>query len=197
MVQVSGKPGDSYLSVKVRFMNSGIEAIKNKNSKKVFVLVDDTQVNKVTVINPDGKVLTVPEGLFDPPVFIASTDFSAAFTPAQVATIAKVVKKGRSRTNAKSSTPRRSKAKPKTPAKLGLGAEWTASKLTFYKHKIEPLQDTQSFKIHLENIGTFEITKADFCRIFNEVVISSSYWKEGSYTYGEFPEKARRFIKAA
>lgn len=168
-------------------INASIEAIQNKNSKKIFVLVEN-HGTKMTIINPDGQVLTVPDGLFDPPFSIDPDKLSNTFTAAQIATIDKQFKKTRTKTT------RKRVVKKKVATKSGIGAKWNCSKLTFYKHKIEPLQVTESFEVTTED-GIFTILKSDFTKLFNEVVISSEYWQEGSYTFQDLPEKAKNFIK--
>ena len=171
---------------------NSVSAIKNRNSQVIFVLIEESSDSKMKIINPEGKILTVPGGLFETPYAVSLTEVQSIFTPKQVATIEKTFSKGRSR----SSTTKKKKAK-KSALKFGVGAEWSSSKLTFYKHKIDPLSETQSFKIVIEKVGIFVITKLDFCKLFNEVIISTSYWEEGSFTFSDLPEKARKFIKAA
>jgi hypothetical protein len=68
--------------------------------------------------------------------------------------------------------------------------------LTFYRHKIDPLDPKQTFKIVVEGIGSFEISKEDFVAQFNDVMMSPSYRAEGLFSYREVPEKAKRYIKA-
>lgn len=174
-----------------------VNAIRNTNSKILFILVEKTLDNKMTIINPQGKVLTVPEGLFEEPFLVSQDSFIDTFTQEQVQAIEKYVSKSRSSGIRKDGSPVKKRRKKAEPLKFGLGAEWNSTKLTFYKHKIDPLSETQSFKITIEEVGIFTITKSDFSRIFNDVVISTSYWEEGSFTYDNLPDKAKKFIKAA
>ena len=173
-----------------------VRAVKNLNSGQTFVLVDDSSDQKMTIINPKGDVLTVPKGLFAEPFTVRAEQYGDHFSDPQIASIDKAFGKGRRKSTSKTGTRKRT-TKKKEPLRFGIGAEWNSSKLTFYKHKIEPLSETQSFKINIEKTGTFLITKSDFQKMFNDVVISNSYWEEGSFTYGELPEKAKKFIKAA
>ena len=77
----------------------------------------------------------------------------------------------------------------------GLGAAWTSPRLTFYKHKIEPLHAKQSFKVSVDGTGDFEMTKEEFLLQFNDAVMSPSYRSDGLYTYAQIPEKAWRYRK--
>lgn len=173
-----------------------VNAIRNINSKILFILLEKTADNKMTIINPQGKVITVPEGLFESPFLVSQDKFIETFTQEQVQAIEKYATKSRSSARKSSGTVKKRRKKAE-PLKFGIGAEWNASKLTFYKHKIDPLSDSQSFKITIEEVGIFTITKSDFCKLFNDVVISTSYWEEGSFTYSNLPDKAKKFIKAA
>ena len=174
-----------------------VNAIRNTNSKILFILLEKTPDNKMTIINPQGKVLTVPEGLFEEPFLVSHDRFIDTFTQEQVQAIEKYVSKSRSSSAKRDGSTVKKRRKKAEPPKFGVGAEWNSAKLTFYKHKIDPLSETQSFKITIEEVGIFTITKSDFCRLFNDVVISTSYWEEGSFTYSSLPDKAKKFIKAA
>lgn len=95
----------------------------------------------------------------------------------------------------KPSAPRKPR-EPQLPVRRGLGASWIAPRLTFYRHKIDPLHAKQSFKISIEGSGEFEITKEEFLAQFNDVVMSPSYRADGLYSYPAIPDKARRYFKA-
>ena len=170
---------------------SSVRAVQNINSGLFFVLVEEALDGKMTIIHPEGKVLTVPGGLFHPPVMVEPADFEKYFTTLQL----KALSKNKVSKQSSGAVKRKSRSKKKI-VKLGIAAEWSAPNLTFYKHKIDPLYETQSFKIHIESYGVFVITKEEFNRTFNDVVISSSYWREGSFTYKDFPSKAQQFIQS-
>ena len=88
------------------------------------------------------------------------------------------------------------KAVPKTSTRSGLGAAWNSPRLSFYKHKIEPLQPKQTFRITVEGTGCFEISKEEFLANFNDVVMSPSYRADGLFTYPSVPDKAKRYLRA-
>ena len=67
------------------------------------------------------------------------------------------------------------------------------NRLTFSTKEIENLGDNDFYINEIENIGVFKISKADFYKYFPNVVASESY-KNGSYNYSDFPEKAKRFL---
>lgn len=174
-----------------------VAAIRNIASQKIFILVETHQDKKMTIINPEGKMLTVPDGLFEKPFLVSDTQLSEVFTHEQIEAIAKNQQKRNKKAVSSASG---KKVLKKTQASLanrtGLGNEWNSQKLIFYKHNIEPLGPRQSFRINIEDVGVFEITKEVFEKNFNDVIISTSYWHDGSYVYNEIPEKAYKFIKS-
>jgi len=191
-----------------------IEAVRNRKTQKLFVLVDDTLDKRYKVINPGGEVLILPDLLFDEdPLTIAASEFAVEFTPEQLDAFAKFqdhaaaqaaqLKAASQRPSAVQRMPepppkKRSPARRETTTgqtRRGLGAAWNAPRLTFYKHKIEPLHLKQSFKITVEGTGEFEITKEEFLAQFNDVVMSPSYRSDGLFTYPKVPDKARRYLK--
>jgi hypothetical protein len=187
-----------------------VEAVRNRKNQKLFILVDDTLDMRYKVINPDGEVLILPDVLFEEdPVSVPSGSYETEFSPAQIDayTEFRTKEKEAMRKQAerkpepvrtvvvppKTSTPR--KRVPPVSLKRGLGASWTSQKLTFYKHKIEPLAPKQTFRIDLDGVGAFEITKEEFLAQFNDVVMSQKYRAEGYYTYPTLPPKAGKYIK--
>ncbi len=68
------------------------------------------------------------------------------------------------------------------------------SRLGFRADVIEPLSPDDSFRIETPE-GIFEMTKADFYRVFSNVVSSASYRERGLYHYPRTPQKALRFLK--
>jgi hypothetical protein len=86
---------------------------------------------------------------------------------------------------------RKANASSRRPA-----AQWEASQLTFFRHRIESLKPNDVFSIVLEGQGTFQITKADFQRVFNNVVMNAEYRNQGVFKYDEIPEAARIFIQS-
>ena len=67
--------------------------------------------------------------------------------------------------------------------------EYTSSRLCFKADLIEPLKDHDSFVIHTPD-GTFMFTKADFYRVFSNVVKTKSYQEGRIYHYPRLPQKA-------
>ena len=186
-----------------------VRAVRNTNSRKLFVLLDEkgscvsgpdisnSLDEKITIINPEGRIITVPGGLFQPPFLVTPHEILDVLTSEQVKTISQKFASKPRVSNSRSRSTRSSSGKKKLSSKSkSLGASWSSSKLTFYKHKIEPLRPSQSFEIRIESLGTFLIKKEEFLKVFNDVVISSAYWQEGSFTYESPPEKAGKFITA-
>ena len=71
--------------------------------------------------------------------------------------------------------------------------EYNNSRLCFKADLIEPLKDNDLFIIHTPN-GTFKFTKADFYRVFPNVVKSRSYQENRIYSYSYLPPKAMPFL---
>lgn len=188
-----------------------IEAVRNRKNQKLFILVDDTLDMRYKVINPEGETLILPDVLFEEdPVSVPQSKCADEFSEVQLANYVdfktKQAHAARVQAERKPEPVRTTVVAPKaapTPrkkavpvsTKRGLGASWTGQKLTFYKHKIEPLAPKQTFRVVLDGVGTFEITKEEFLAQFNDAVMSQKYRAEGYYTYMALPEKARKYIK--
>lgn len=196
---------------------TSIDAVRNRKTQKLFILVDDSLDMRYKVINPSGEVLILPDLLFDEdPVTVPADQFSEEFSPVQLDALdkyleRKAIEEARERQQAQEAAaepkvPERKKIAPATkksapkgpkiPPRRGLGATWSAPRLTFYRHKIDPLDPKQTFKIVVEGLGSFEISKEDFVAQFNDVMMSPSYRAEGLFSYREVPEKAKRYIKS-
>lgn len=65
---------------------------------------------------------------------------------------------------------------------------YTFSRLGFKADKIEPLADDQAFRIVTPD-GTFQMTKAEFYRVFANVVKTPSYTVQGIYHYRKPPRR--------
>lgn len=77
---------------------------------------------------------------------------------------------------------------------LKIKQSYIAKRLLFKADIIEPLSDEDIFAIHTPE-GTFQMTKADFYRVFDNVVKSDSYSKTlGFYHYPKIPQKAMQFL---
>ena len=66
------------------------------------------------------------------------------------------------------------------------------SRLCFKRDVIEALGPHESFRIE-SPVGTFQMTKADFYRVFPNVVKSLSYAEDGIYHYRKLPSQAEEF----
>ena len=72
--------------------------------------------------------------------------------------------------------------------------EYNAARLRFYADKIEPLSDDDIIIIHTNNDGTFQMTKADFNRVFENVANAPCYKRSRYYHYARIPQKAMEFL---
>ncbi len=95
--------------------------------------------------------------------------------------------------------PARTSRKPAaTPVKVVPGriaANWSSERLVFYRHRIDPLRPAEQFQVKIQGVGTFQITKADFQRVFNNVIMSAQYRSQGMFAYDQVPDEARPFIR--
>lgn len=71
--------------------------------------------------------------------------------------------------------------------------EYTSSRLCFKADLIEPLNDSDSFIVYTPN-GTFKFTKADFYRVFSNVIGTKSYQEGRMYSYKYPPKRAMQFL---
>jgi hypothetical protein len=185
-----------------------IEAVINEKTGKHFILIEDLPGGRYKVINPNGEIITLPDTLFEEDqVTIGVKDYGQSFSDEQLKTLEtfneEVTKKQEwqdKTAKVAASTPQKIAPKRKsTPAqkgtRAGLAASWESSKLTFYKHKIDPLHPKQTFKVEIPSLGEVEISKEQFLSDFNDVVMSAKYRSDGLFSYPQFPEKAKKFIK--
>ena len=73
--------------------------------------------------------------------------------------------------------------------------EYTSSRLCFKADLIEPLKDNDSFIVRTPN-GTFKFTKADFYRVFSNVIGTKSYQENRIYSCKNPPKRARALKKS-
>jgi hypothetical protein len=81
------------------------------------------------------------------------------------------------------------------PAEKGVPvpiATYKFSRLCFKRDVIEALAPNDSFRVETP-VGTFQMTKADFYRVFPNVVQSRSYLNDGVYHYRRLPGQAAEF----
>ena len=100
--------------------------------------------------------------------------------------------------NAAPRAPRAPRKEASIPVKVipgRVGANWSSERLCFYRHRIDPLRPAEQFQVKIQGVGTFQITKADFQRVFNNVIMSPQYRSQGLFSYDQIPEEARIFIK--
>ena len=71
-------------------------------------------------------------------------------------------------------------------------ASYEFYRLGFKADVIEPLAWSEPFRIITPD-GTFQMTKAEFYRTFENVVQSRSYRDHGIYHYPSVPKKAEQF----
>jgi hypothetical protein len=73
---------------------------------------------------------------------------------------------------------------------------YTATRLTFKRDLIEPLDDEDYFIVHVSNDNSsYKMKKVDFYETFKNVTRTISYKKMGSYNYVKTPKKAFKYLK--
>jgi hypothetical protein len=200
-----------------------VEALRNIKNGKLFICLEacDSPGN-VRVVNPNGDVLVVREELFElEPIEIAEDQVLTTFTAEQLATLqrwlieqAEEAERRRLEPPAPSEPERparrlvSSASKPRLPAQRRepknvmitkargrIAAQWDCDRLTFYRHRIDPLQLTEQFVVKVEGEGEYQMTKAEFQRVFNNVIMSPSYRANGLFSYQTTPPEAQPFLK--
>jgi len=69
-------------------------------------------------------------------------------------------------------------------------SSYTHSRLCFKSSFIEPLNENDQFQVKTAKDGIFRFTKAEFYKVFPNVVNSISYIENGIYHYPTIPRKA-------
>ena len=203
-------------------MQEFIEVVVNKKTGQLFIMLDES-ASRYKLINPAGEQAVLPVSVFEEdPVLLEGDEIAAKLSEQQLAAWqqhqnklqADVQQEARKRQEIKEreqqilrSRPERVETKPKRSTgsriprkkadnRVGLGNEWTSPKLTFYRHKIDPLGPKQRFRIIVgPDKLKFEIKKEEFLSVFNDVVMSDEYRTHNYYTFREFPERAKRYLR--
>lgn len=71
--------------------------------------------------------------------------------------------------------------------------EYTSSRLCFKADLIEPLKDNDVFVVHTPN-GTFKFIKADFYRVFSNIIETKSYQEGRLYSCKYPPKRSMQFL---
>ena len=200
-----------------------VDALINERTGKYFVVLEcgGTGEGKIKVINPNGDVLDVPTVIFkiDDPRIIEQTKFTEIFTPAQIAKMetwqseqyaaAERLRLQKAARTSQSAPVKTSAPRPRSGSSRLDGlidrkqssvsrrptVQWSSDSLVFYRHKIENLRPNDVFAIVIEGRGTLQMTKAEFQRVFNNIIMSAEYRNQGIYRYQDLPEEALPFIK--
>jgi hypothetical protein len=79
-----------------------------------------------------------------------------------------------------------------TPSGINTVVAYRSTRLLFRADVIEPLTQSDRFQVETQ-VGTFEMSKADFYSSFANVVASESYQTDGAYSYSKVPKKALQY----
>lgn len=203
---------------------TSVEALVNERTGKYFIVIDwdGGEEGKVKVINPIGDILDVPTVIFkaDEPKSVTQSEFASRFTSEQIARLERweqerfaidekkrlerAARSSQSSSAVKSAMPR---ARPGSSRREGIidkstssvgrrpTVQWTSDKLVFYRHKIEGLKPNDVFAVVIEGHGTLQMSKAEFQRTFNNIIMSPEYRGQGIYRYDALPDEALPFLK--
>ena len=192
-----------------------LETVRNVRTEKLFIVLErDTLPGRLRVINPDGQIVEVTQLIFDAdPIFLNESEKNEKLSEAQLTTfgnlqneeqqrsnILRDLRQGSAKTPARSN-PRDSETKstktrrsgPVDP-QTGKVISWESERLTFYRHKIDPLKPGDAFEIKLANNQKLKMTKAKFIQVFNHVVMSAQYRSQGYFTFESIPDEAKDFL---
>ena len=199
-----------------------LEAMRNIKNGKLFICLEACESpGRVRVVNPNGDILVVMEELFElEPIEVPEAKITETFTAAQLATLDTWLKDQEEEAERRRNEPqlpsepdrpaRRlvSPARPRTPsqkrepknvvitkARGRIAAEWVCDRLTFYRHRIDPLQLSEQFVVKVEGEGDYQMTKAEFQRVFNNVIMSPTYRANGLFSYQATPPEAQPFLR--
>jgi hypothetical protein len=203
---------------------NSVETLVNERTGKFFIILDwdGGDEKMVKVINPIGIVLDVPMVIFNngEAKVISQSDFEKTFSPEQIVTLGRWENdrfaldeanrlQRAARASQKVSTPKI--AAPRLRAgssrKEGLidknssssnrraKVQWSADTLVFYRHKIDSLMANEVFAVVIEGHGTFQMSKAEFQRKFNNIIMSAEYRTQGMFRYASIPDDALPYIK--
>lgn len=193
---------------------SSVEALINLATGKHFILLEEGVVlGRVKVINPEGQILQVTDRIFEPdPIQVSREEFEKFFTAAQLQSLkqydddsAMRLQREMEERSQAAEEPTRERSAPRSPKRSGqtrtpVGAQrivthWSSSQFTLYKHKIEPLKPNEQFCVSVEGEGDYVISKAEFLKFFNNVVMDQMYRSQGIYKSSPTPEAALPFLR--
>jgi hypothetical protein len=189
-----------------------VDALKNRKSGRFFILLEDQlRGGQVRVINATGHAVVIPRELFETDaVQIAQEDFAANFEREQILGLQRfrerqleqahseqdrVVKERTKRSTSGTSRTSGAKTITRGGATGGIVDRWQSPKLTFYRHRIGPLRSQDRFAVTVSGVGEFVMSRDEFEREFNEVIMSKGYRQEGFYSYSKPPEHAMKFLR--
>jgi hypothetical protein len=195
-----------------------IDILRNRRNGQVFILIEDNMMGRVYVINPNGETLSMPTNMFEPdPDVIEGDAILKELSQEQLSTYHKyqdqlnksveleterrkeMIQKAKVQAQQPPPKPRSSTSRAKlvkqTRSPQTKKIVWSSSKLTFYRHRIEPLHLNHKFAIEVYDVGVFEMTREQFNQVFSDIILSSAYKQNGLFSYDDIPEKAQRFLK--
>ncbi len=192
-----------------------LETVRNVRTAKLFIVLErDSAPGRIRVINPDGQIVEVTQLIFEPdPVFLDEERKAVEITASQLATFnnlqnqdeqrSKILQDLRQgtiktpvRANPRDSETKSTKTRRSGPVdpQTGKVIYWESERLTFYRHKIDPLKPGDAFEIKLANNQKLKMTKAKFFQVFNHVVMSAQYRSQGYFTFEALPDEAKDFL---
>jgi hypothetical protein len=196
-----------------------IDILKNRRNGQIFILIEDNLVGRVQVISPNGETLSMPTNMFEEDSDVLEGDaILKELSQEQLDAYHKyqeelnksveleterrkeMIQKAKVQAQLPPPKPRssttRAKVVKQTRSPQAKQIIWSSTKLTFYRHRIEPLHLNHKFTIQVYDIGLYEMTREQFNQVFSDVILSSAYKQNGLFSYDDIPEKAQRFLKS-
>ena len=151
-----------------------VACVRNLKSNRLFVVIDDSRHDRLTLIAPDGIVRKLAGNLFGDEENHRLGELLAEQREAYHQWMSEEAE--------------RLIFAQKTAGII----EYDYPRLTFIKQVIESLEQDGIFRVHCCD-GVFEFTRREFEADFHKVIHSKQYQKYGFYAYRATPERAHYY----
>lgn len=193
-------------------MEEFVSLYRHLKSGAHYIFIEELG-ERLRLVDQAGAFVVMPAMLFDEePVVINLIQETLDLGPSQIGTYRKysadqaaqhqraeqAAKMAKREVQRVAEAPRpRAKPQPSLLSqRTGVAAVWSGAVLCFYRPQIDRLGPKQSFKVSVDGVGDFVMTKNDFLSSFSDVILSPKYKQDGYFAYPEIPEKARRFMQS-
>lgn len=151
-----------------------VACVRNLKSNRLFVVIDDARVDRLTLIAPDGVIRELASDLFSEEENHRLGELLAEQQQSYNSWLIEDAARQIAAREAESII------------------EYEYPRLTFLKHVIDQLQPDDIFRVRCRD-GIFEFTKSEFEADFQKVIHSKQYQNYGFYAYRTTPERAHYY----